>query len=130
MAARVLVASFLFLTAFPLASRAQQSVSWSSLTDTQKQGDLVFRQHCLICHAKPMGGNSKYGPRLSKEFVIGREAIVRRQIMEGSEHMPGFKYGLQPAQVDAIVEYLKTVDKADVDGKGKPATDGGSTADN
>jgi hypothetical protein len=25
--------------------------------------------------------------------------------------MPGFKYGLKPAEIDAIVEYLKTVPK-------------------
>jgi mono/diheme cytochrome c family protein len=100
------------------------------MTDTQKQGMLAYRQHCQVCHVRPMIGNSKYGPRLSREFVIGREGFVRKQIAEGSEHMPGFKYGLQAAQIDAIVEYLKTVDKADVADKGKTTNSDSSDKDN
>ena len=34
----------------------------------------------------------------------------RKQIAEGSPNMPGFKYHFTPAQIDAIVAYLKTVD--------------------
>src|SRR5882724_11706336 len=125
------ICSFLFLlTVLPLASYAQQSGPRSSMTDTQKQGELMFRQRCLICHVKPMLGNSKYGPRLSKEFVIGKEAFVRKQIMEGSDRMPGFKYGLQPAQVDAIIEYLKTVEKSEAEGSGKAASNDSSDKDN
>jgi mono/diheme cytochrome c family protein len=32
-------------------------------------------------------------------------------IRSGSTKMPGFKLGLQPSEIDAIVEYLKTVPK-------------------
>ena len=90
----------------------------------------MFRQRCLVCHVKPMLGDSKYGPRLSKEVVIGKEAFVRKQIMDGSDRMPGFKYGLQPHQVDAIIEYLKTVEKADVERGSKPTRNDSSDKDN
>lgn len=100
------------------------------MTDTQKQGMLVFRQHCQVCHVRPMIGNSKYGPRLSKEVVIGRETIAHRQITEGSEHMPGFKYGLQSGQIDAIIEYLKTVEKSEVEDNGKKTNNDSSDKDN
>ena len=29
--------------------------------------------------------------------------------MDGTDRMPAFKYGLQPAQIDMIVDYLGTV---------------------
>jgi mono/diheme cytochrome c family protein len=38
--------------------------------------------------------------------------MIREYIRNGSKKMPGFKYGLEPSEIDAIVEYLKTVPKA------------------
>jgi mono/diheme cytochrome c family protein len=37
--------------------------------------------------------------------------MIRDYIRNGSKRMPGFKYGLEPSEIDAIVEYLKTVPK-------------------
>ena len=42
--------------------------------------------------------------------VAGREDRVRQIIRDGTENMPAFKYGLQPDQVDMIVDYLGTVE--------------------
>ena|SRR5579864_1360200 len=115
------------LALLPFVLFAQQRAPTSALTPTQQEGLFMFRQRCLVCHVKPMIGNSKYGPRLSKEFIIGKEMFVRKQIMEGSERMPGFKYGLKADQVDAIVEYLKTVEK-EPESKGR--SESSSNADN
>jgi mono/diheme cytochrome c family protein len=52
-----------------------------------------------------------YGITLNKELVDGNEDMIRDYIRNGSRRMPGFKYGLEPAEIDAIVEYLKTVPK-------------------
>ncbi len=82
-----------------------------SLTDTERQGAFLFRQRCHVCHGEGMGNPRAYGPLLSKLNVQGREDFARTLIMEGSERMPGFRYGLQAAQIDLIIQYLKRVEK-------------------
>jgi mono/diheme cytochrome c family protein len=52
-----------------------------------------------------------YGPYLSKNLILGSEDAIKEMIRTGTSKMPGFKYGLKPAEIDAIVEYLKTVPK-------------------
>jgi mono/diheme cytochrome c family protein len=34
---------------------------------------------------------------------------MRRIILEGTPRMPAFKYSLQPAEIDAIVAYVRTL---------------------
>lgn len=82
-----------------------------SLSDAERQGAFLFRQRCHVCHGEGMGNPRAYGPLLSKNNVTGREDFARKLIMEGSERMPGFRYGLQPAQIDMIIQYLKRVEK-------------------
>ena len=57
-----------------------------------------------------MNSMDAYGPFLTKQHVQGREGEVRLLIGEGTDRMPAFKYGLQPAQIDMIVDYLGTVE--------------------
>ena len=52
-----------------------------------------------------------YGPALYKDLVNGSEDAIKEMIRSGSSKMPGFKLGLQPSEIEAIVEYLKTVPK-------------------
>jgi len=82
-----------------------------SLTPTERMGAFRFKQRCIICHGRQMSlAANTWGPILTKKNVEGREELVRKQIMEGSPRMPAFKYALQPAEVEAIVQYLKKVD--------------------
>ena len=100
------------LFAFPLAIPAQQDKSGSPVTlnETQILGRRVYQQRCAICHTESTPGARRYGPVLSKELVDGNEDTIRDFIINGSKgKMPGFKYGLEPSEIDAIVEYLKTV---------------------
>jgi mono/diheme cytochrome c family protein len=101
----------IFLGICPLAARAQQANPEKSLTDTQKLGQRVFQQRCAICHAPARPGFQMYGPALYKDLVNGNEDAIKEMIRSGSGKMPGFKLGLQPTEIDAIVEYLKTVPK-------------------
>ncbi len=80
-----------------------------SLTEGQLEGSRLFMQRCNVCHGAAMNSMDAYGPFLTKQRVEGREAQVRRVIMDGTERMPAFKYGLLPAQIDMIVDYLGTV---------------------
>ena len=101
----------LSLGIFPLAARAQQSDPAKALNSQQKLGQRVFQQRCGICHEQARPGFVTYGPVLYKDLVNGSEDAIKEQIRSGSAKMPGFKLGLQPAEIDAIVEYLKTVPK-------------------
>jgi mono/diheme cytochrome c family protein len=113
-----------FLGVFPLGAVAQQqsSADKTPLNDTQKLGQRIYQQRCAICHAPPRPGFVMYGPALYKDLVNGSEDPIKEIIRSGSGKMPGFKLGLQAGEIDAIVEYLKTVPKpaksAEPDGGG------------
>ena len=102
---------WIFLGIFPLTARAQQVNTDKPLNDVQKLGQRVFQQRCGICHAPARPGFQMYGPALHKDLINGSEDAIKEMIRSGSGKMPGFKLGLQPSEIDAIVEYLKTVPK-------------------
>ena len=94
-----------------LPVRAQQT-SAAPLTDAQKEGRRIFQQRCAVCHTLPTVVSKRYGPALYKEIVEGNEDNIRDTVLEGREGlMPGFKYGLTRAEVDSIIDYLKTVNR-------------------
>ena len=80
-----------------------------SLSETEIRGRRLFVQRCGLCH-DPVGQGRIQGPWLDRDtFGADRHANARRMIEQGSERMPGFRYALQPAQIDHIVSYLRTV---------------------
>ena len=90
--------------------RAQQSAP--ALNDTQKDGRRIFQQRCAVCHTQPTVVSKRYGPALYKELVQDNDDNIRQVILEGREGlMPGFQYGLKRAEIDSIIEYLKTVER-------------------
>jgi mono/diheme cytochrome c family protein len=102
----------LFLICLTSFTSAQTQSHDNSLSEQQKLGQRVFQQRCSICHTQAMIISKPYGPLLNKELIQGRESSVRTTIMEGETGlMPGFRYGMEPSEIDAIIEYLKTVDK-------------------
>ena len=101
----------MLLGIFPLTARAQQPSSEKQLNSVQKLGQRVFEQRCGICHAPARPGFQMYGPALYKGLVDGNEDAIKEMIRTGTTKMPGFRFGLEPSDVDAIVEYLKTVPK-------------------
>jgi mono/diheme cytochrome c family protein len=107
----VALSSLLVLWFFPVALSAQQSGAKApELNKTQLLGRRIFQQRCGVCHTQPTA-SPMYGIPLYKDLVDGNEDMIRDFIQNGSKRMPGFKYGLESAEIDAIVEYLKTVPK-------------------
>jgi mono/diheme cytochrome c family protein len=91
-------------------ARAQPFPDPSTLDATQLRGRDLFNQSCLVCHVKlQLTSAAKYGPDLSKEALGGQEAVMRDVISNGTPNMPGFKYTYAPAQIDAIIAYVKTL---------------------
>lgn len=101
---RVLVV-LLLLAASP--AFAQQTAD--ALNEQQRQGRQVLAQACGVCHLPPARNARTYGPVLSKSTLGGDNALMRKVILEGTPRMPGFKYSLQSADVDAIIAYVRTV---------------------
>ncbi len=100
------VSTLLFvLAAAAPAAYAQQT----NLNETQLLGRQVFAQSCGICHLQPSLGVKTYGPLLNKAAAAGNDEVMRAFIVNGSERMPAFKYYLKPAEIDAIIAYVRTV---------------------
>jgi len=95
------------LTAVAPHAFAQQPPD--GLTDQQRLGRQVLAQSCGVCHLPPARGARTYGPVLSKAAGGGDDGLVRKVILEGTPRMPAFKYMLQPAEVDAIIAFIRTV---------------------
>ena len=91
------------LTAFPLAALAQAQAD-----PQQLEGMRHFNQSCRVCHTKPQMTSPQYGPVLSRTSLGGNEEAMKVFIANGSARMPGFRYHFKPAEIDAIVSYLKT----------------------
>ena len=103
---RPLLFTFLLTASAPYAFAQQPP---DGLNDQQRLGRQVFAQSCGVCHLPPARGARTYGPVLGKTSGGGNDDLVRKVILEGTPRMPGFKYMLQPAQIDAIVAFIRTV---------------------
>jgi len=80
-------------------------------------GEAVYKKSCNMCHF-PDKADKKMGPGL-KDLFKNKElpqshrpvsdAVVREQIEKGSKVMPAFAKKLEPAEIDNLMEYLKTL---------------------
>src|SRR5262249_34024914 len=98
-----------WMIALPPQGAPAQQASSAPLNDQQLLGMRLLNQSCRVCHAKPQMTSPLYGPELSQNSAGGQEAVIREVISNGTPRMPGFKYHFEPAQIEAIVAYLKTV---------------------
>lgn len=104
---------------FALAVEAQQPASSAALNEQQARGKALFNQNCRLCHTpRPVGAKNpeledNIGPNLAGVFDPPRsrpEAVVRTFIQQGiSGLMPGFRYGLDAEEIDAIIAYMRTL---------------------
>jgi mono/diheme cytochrome c family protein len=95
--------------AAPAAIAQQTNLRETQLSETQLLGRQVFAQSCGICHLQPSLGVKTYGPMLNKAATAGNDEVMRAFIVNGTDRMPAFKYYLKPAEIDAIIAYLRTV---------------------
>ena len=104
--------SLAVVAAWPLAAAAQQPGAVAALTPDQQLGRQLFTQSCMVCHTRPVITAGTFGPPLSRDAAGGQADVMRQVITDGTPRMPGFKYQFTPAQIAAIVAYLKTVPPA------------------
>jgi len=80
-----------------------------NLDDQQLTGMRLFNQSCRVCHTKPQLTSPLYGPILSMESLGGKADVMLDVISKGTPRMPGYRYHFEPAQIEAIVAYIKTI---------------------
>jgi mono/diheme cytochrome c family protein len=102
--------STLVLALAAATTYAQQTdIRETQLSETQRLGRQVFAQSCGICHLQPSLGVKTYGPVLNKAAAGGNDEVMRAFIVNGTDRMPAFKFYLKPAEIDAIIAYVRTV---------------------
>ena len=94
------------LLVWPIAAAAQPA---SGGNDQTMLGMRLFNQSCRVCHTKPQLVSPQYAPVLSMSTLGGKADVIRETIGNGTPRMPGFKYHFKPAEIDAIVAYIKTI---------------------
>ncbi len=95
-------------SAFRLFVPALLALAASAARADDNPGLRLFNQSCRVCHT-PLQGHPPYGPTLSGESLGGELVALRAVISNGTARMPGFRYTLKPAQIDAVAAYIKTL---------------------
>ncbi len=108
---RYLIIAGLALIFSPSVS-AQSNQNEGNLTERQARGRQLLAQSCGVCHLQASMGAKTYGPMLNKASGNGNDDILRTFIMEGTPRMPAFKHYLKTSDVDAIIDYVRTVPAA------------------
>ena len=93
------------LAAWPLGTASAQSAGGGEA----QLGMRLFNQSCRVCHSKPQLTSPQYAPVLSMNTLGGKGEIIHEVIANGTPRMPGFKYHFTPAQIDAVVAYIKII---------------------
>jgi mono/diheme cytochrome c family protein len=100
-------------TAGGVSAQQPASVRASATPVSLDAGKRLFTQRCSICHLPPLApGEPKAYARALGGFVKGpeTEAAARLIVERGvPQRMPGFRYGLEPGEIDSIVRYLSTL---------------------
>lgn len=96
------------VAALPLILVVAPQPAWAQ-SDQRTLGMRLFNQSCRVCHTKPQLSSPQYAPVLSMNTLGGSPDALRQFISNGSPRMPGFKYTFKPAEIDAIVAYIKSI---------------------
>jgi mono/diheme cytochrome c family protein len=99
----------LLLVLATAAPAAYAQPAGGDLNLQQMHGRQVFAQSCGVCHLAPSMNAKTYGPPLNKTSAAGNDEVMRAFIVNGTDRMPAFKYYLKPAEIDAIIDYVRTV---------------------
>lgn len=80
-------------------------------------GTAIYKAKCAMCHGAdgagqtPMGKNMKLRALGSAEVQKQTDAELVKWIADGKGKMPGYKGKLTPADIDALVAFIRTLKK-------------------
>jgi mono/diheme cytochrome c family protein len=122
-AARMLLARWRFgyFVPFFIMGIVLVLANWNGFADTDtqassarvKQGAELFQKNCVSCHNKQEGDTSPFGPPNLHGIFSGSNPVMTPEkatelIKGGKSPMPAFEAVLTPAQINALIAYLKT----------------------
>ncbi len=74
--------------------------------------DPVYQKNCAKCHGKSGEGRFMGGPSLVSQKVTATPADELRDIIiKGKHRMPKFEGKLQPSEIDALVDEIRSQSK-------------------
>jgi mono/diheme cytochrome c family protein len=93
------VLALLFLFSLPMLALSKEQ---------RARGAALFASSgCQHCHT--IGGVGGHrGPDLSNVGRTAKKAVMRDQILNGSQIMPAFDDVLQPQEIDDLIAYLRS----------------------
>ena len=80
-------------------------------------GAAIYKSKCAMCHGPdgagqtPMGKNMKLRDLRSAEVQKQTDAELVKWIADGKGKMPAYKGKLTPAEIDALVAFIRTLKK-------------------
>ena len=80
-------------------------------------GAAIYKAKCAMCHGPdgagqtPMGKNMKLRDLRSAEVQKQTDAELTKWIADGKGKMPAYKGKLTPADIDALVGYIRSIKK-------------------
>lgn len=99
--------AFAVLCCIAYGAYAQDSKPENSLTTNP-----VYQKNCAKCHGKSAGGHFMGGPSLLSAKATSMSADELRTIISnGKHHMPKFEGKLQPSEIDALVDQIRSESK-------------------
>jgi mono/diheme cytochrome c family protein len=95
-----------------LLGRPVMTAEASEANFSQRSGAAVYAQMCSRCHGADGRGNTPKGRSVGASDLtsgawIPDTARDTRIVNRGKEGMPGFKSRLKPAEIDAVVGYIR-----------------------
>ena len=108
----VLAIGFLGISITTLFGRPAMTAEASETSFNQRSGAAVYAQMCSRCHGGDGRGNTPKGRAVGASDLtsgawIPDTARDTRIVIRGKEGMPGFKSRLKPAEIDAVVAYIR-----------------------
>ncbi len=100
-----------------LLSSAAIACLLSAAAHAQNNGATLFQSNCVMCHGADGKGSTPTGQALkvanlhSPEIVKMSDADLANVISKGKKSMPAFGSRLSPPQVEALVSYIRTLQK-------------------
>ena len=108
----ILTTAFLGISTTTLFPRPAMTTEAFEESGSQRSGAAVYSQMCARCHGSDGRGKTPKGRAvgasdLTSSAWIPDTARDTRIVNRGKEGMPAFKGKLKPAEIDAVVAYIR-----------------------
>lgn len=102
------------LSSIAVAVAAALTATSTAVAADLELGKKVFGEKCASCHAPDGKGNQKMAEMLKAKIgdlstSTKSEAEMRQMVTDGKKPMPGFGKALSKEEMDAVVQYAKSL---------------------